>query len=118
MARHPALRDATHALTREQTPASLLSKAILTRHHHATDNMKGKRILSRLMFLVVGLSFVGFAFMGFLSRGFRTGVRGTSSGYVSAADQPVQFWTVIIVMMVLGLVALYCVFGKGKDDAS
>ena len=87
------------------------------KHHHATDNMKGKRVFSRLIFLIVGLFFIGFAFIGIVSRGFRTGVHGTSGGYVSSADQPIQFWTVLVVMGVLGLVSMYCFFRKGKDDA-
>jgi len=36
VARHPALRDATHALSEEQTPLSLPAKAILTRRMSTT----------------------------------------------------------------------------------
>jgi hypothetical protein len=74
--------------------------------------MMAKRILNRLLFLVVGLFFIGFAFMALMSHGFRTGVHGTSSGYITATEQPVQFWTVVVVTAVLGVIALYCVFGR------
>ena len=70
-----------------------------------------------MVFLVVGLFFVGFAFMAVAGRGFRTGVHGTTSGYISATEHPVQFWTVVVVMALLGVIALYCVFTKGKGDA-
>ena len=91
--------------------------AFFVRHRGVTCDMKAKRIKDRLVFLVVGLLFVCFAIMAVGSRGFKTGVHGTTSGYVSATEQPIEFWTVVVVTAVLGLVALFYVFKRDKHDA-
>ena len=79
--------------------------------------IRARYILNRLVFLVVGLFFICFAFMAVHSRGFKTGVHGTTGGYVSAAEQPVEFWTVVVVTAVLGLVAVYQCFRRRRHDA-
>jgi len=79
--------------------------------------MRIRHILNRLVFLVVGLFFISFALMAVCSRGFKTGIHGTTGGYVSAGEQPVKFWTIVIVATVLGLVAVYQFFKRQKHDA-
>ena len=71
-----------------------------------------RRVLDRLVFVVVGAMFAMITFIAV--RGGQIRVGRFSPYYVSAHDEPVQFWIYVSVGALMSGIAFYCAFAKGR----
>ena len=79
-------------------------------------------ILPRLGFFVVGLLFAAFAYCGvhFGEFQIRSGGRAYSSAsshFITAQNEPMTYWSMVIVFTLVSGVSLFCAFARGKHDA-
>jgi len=71
-----------------------------------------RSVLSRLVFMVVGMMFAMFTFLAVHGGQIRLG--RNSHEYISVQDEPVRFWIYVAVGAVMAGIAFYCAFARRR----